>query len=235
MRHLDRAAVAAPECLDGFEYKADAWGDFGGECKKATRAQLAEMQGIPGVTSAAGAKEHGVRCAYCEGPIYTDGHIEHFRRRAHFPELTFEWTNFFLACGSTKHCGHFKDGNSNPLYVADDLVKPDIDDPAEFLFFSSTGGVHPQHQLDAENTHRAAETIRVFNLDEPGLAHRRKKSASSFLDKYESLRAQLDDLDDGEPDTQAFIDQLREEFVLEEFEAVSREPYSAVIRQLMRL
>ena len=42
---------------------------------------------------------HG-KCAYCESKIsHVDyGHIEHFKPKSRFPDLTFEWTNLLLSC-----------------------------------------------------------------------------------------------------------------------------------------
>ena len=42
---------------------------------------------------------HG-KCAYCESKIshIAYGHIEHFKPKSTFPELTFEWTNLLLSC-----------------------------------------------------------------------------------------------------------------------------------------
>lgn len=42
---------------------------------------------------------HG-KCAYCESKIshVAYGHIEHFKPKSKFPDLTFEWTNLLLSC-----------------------------------------------------------------------------------------------------------------------------------------
>lgn len=42
---------------------------------------------------------HG-KCAYCESKIshVEYGHIEHFKPKSRFPDLTFEWTNLLLSC-----------------------------------------------------------------------------------------------------------------------------------------
>jgi uncharacterized protein (TIGR02646 family) len=41
------------------------------------------------------------KCAYCESKVrHVDyGHIEHYRPKSKYPELTFEWSNLLLACG----------------------------------------------------------------------------------------------------------------------------------------
>ena len=53
------------------------------------------------------------KCAYCESKItHVDyGHIDHYRPKSKFPDLTFEWSNLLLACGicnGTKYKGELK-------------------------------------------------------------------------------------------------------------------------------
>jgi uncharacterized protein (TIGR02646 family) len=234
VRYLDRARVAAPECLADYHHPEHNWDNLGSECKKATRKQLVEMQGIPGVSCAEGSDEHGLLCAYCEGAIRTEGHIEHFRRKnaAHFPELTFEWANLFLACGSKKHCGHFKDGSQSRPYDPKEVIKPDTDNPAHFLFFSVSGDVRPRRDLGEEGVRRAEETIRVFNLDEPGLANRRRRLGLFYAKKYDEHLSLLTELSDEAGDAH-LIDELRQQFITEERQATLYEPYSSVIRDMI--
>nr|WP_219818205.1 retron system putative HNH endonuclease [Clavibacter michiganensis] len=193
------------------------------------------MQGIPGVSTSEGANEFGVLCAYCEGPIRAEGHIEHFRRKnpAHHPELTFDWDNLFLACGSFTHCGHYKDGKNSSHYDPNELIKPDKDDPTDFLFFSSMGSVSPRPLLDAARSHRAKETIRVFNLEEPGLVEKRRNLAQRYLKKQEAFFAALGEIID-DPDEQEFADDCAEEFFRSELVATQNEPYRAVILDLLK-
>jgi hypothetical protein len=37
------------------------------------------------------------------------------------------------------HSGHYKDRRNAPPYNPGDLIKPDVDDPNDFLFFHSSG------------------------------------------------------------------------------------------------
>ncbi|MDY0983153.1 retron system putative HNH endonuclease [Microbacterium sp. CFBP9023] len=226
MHLLDRGGVRAPDCLDDYDYSDHTWKQFGKACKREVRARLVEMQGIPGVSAASGANEYGVRCAYCEGPIYVDGHIEHFRRKnpAHFPELTFEWSNLFLACRSVSHCGHFKDRRSSDSYSPADLVKPDERDPEAFLFFSSNGRVYPKDGLDSVNMHIATETIRVFNLNDDALAARRRSALKPYFEQISEF------LDLGiELDPHELFDDLASEILRTQYEA-----YATTIKHFLR-
>lgn len=189
MHYLDRSGIEAPECLRDYDYQSQSWEDLNGLCKKRLRHQLVKMQGIPEVSTADGAEEYGVRCAYCEGPIYHNGHIEHFRRKNqnHFPHLTFAWENLFLACGSYDHCGHYKDKPSSGSYLADALVKPDERDPEKFFFFSSSGEVCVRKNLKDVDRHMAEETIRVFNLNHHALQGKRKQRVLPYVKRLEDI------------------------------------------------
>lgn len=77
---------------------------------------------------------HG-KCAYCESKIgHIDYlHIEHYRPKSKYPELTFQWENFLAAC--TK-CNTNK-GDTFPLDEAESplLIDPCIDNPAQHMWF----------------------------------------------------------------------------------------------------
>lgn len=106
----------------------------------------------------------GQRCAYCECRIDEHNrHIEHFRQRSRFVQGTFDWANLFGSCTRRASCGKHKD--SCGTYNHQDLIKPDAEDPEHFLIFSPDGSVSPRQGLQPYETHRAAETIRIFNLD----------------------------------------------------------------------
>ena len=187
MRSLDRALATEPQCLATYAYPAQTWDDFGGDCKKKLRHALAEMQGIPGMTDLANDVYYGLRCAYCDGFIRSGGHIEHFRRRLHFANLTFTWDNLFISCDSETHCGHYKDGSSQRTYNADELIKPDGDDPHKFLFFSSTGRVEPRTGLSKDEETKAVETIRIFHLNERSLVSKRAKAVSGLVHEFTKM------------------------------------------------
>ena len=101
----------------------------------------------------------GGKCAYCESRItHVDyGHIEHFRPKAGprgRPNLTFEWSNLFLACGVCNGPG-FK-GDRFP--EADDggpLVNPCDDEPTDHFRFvfdpktriASVDGISPRGKV----------------------------------------------------------------------------------------
>lgn len=77
------------------------------------------------------------RCMYCEDSFGTD--IEHFFPKADYPQKTFSWGNYLLACGyCNSNCKREKFpllGDGSPA-----LIDPTLDDPAEHLLFLPSDG-----------------------------------------------------------------------------------------------
>ncbi|MDE8743400.1 TIGR02646 family protein [Pectobacterium polaris] len=224
MHKLNRNIVESPASLNHYDHQLHSWSDLDSECKKQLRAALVKMHGIPDVTTE-DASEYGVRCAYCEGSIHHEGHIEHFRRKnqSHFPELTFEWTNLFLSCGSQEHCGHYKDRPKGAGYNADCLIKPDIHDPDTYLFFHSSGQVEPRSGLGNTDRQKANETICVFGLDRGTLPSERARAVKAYKD---TVLNELDEILSWEPE-------LRADYIQNEIEETQWQPYSTTIKHFL--
>ncbi len=227
MHQLNRAAVQKPACLDNYDWNSKTWDDFQGQDKKTVRLALQRIQGQQIATDDADDEAHviiGLLCAYCECQIFRGGHIEHFRRKnpLHFPQLTFEWTNLFIACGSKEHCGHYKDRLKAPDYKPDDLIKPDEHDPDDYLYFHSSGEVRVRHRdgMTNDDRHRGAETISVFHLDCGQLKGFRRKALKQYLDRDTGLLEALMEFDEND----------RQVFIAEEIEATRWEPFWTTIR-----
>lgn len=218
MHKLDRASVTCPECLSHYDHTKQEWKDLKSDCKSSLRSELVKMQSTPKGTT---------RCAYCEGNIFHEGHIEHFRRKnaGHFPELTFEWTNLFLACGAQQHCGHYKDSPSAPAYNPNHLIKPDEQDPEYYLYFHSNGEVRERIGLNNNDTHKAVETIRVFGLNEASLRGKRKSAVREYKKWI------LKDLDE----IASWNEADREEYLQGEIERTRWEAYSTTIKHFLQI
>lgn len=224
MHKLNRDIFPSPESLAKYDYLVKSWDDFRGEDKKQLRIALVQMQGIPDVTTEE-ASEYGVRCAYCEGAIRHEGHIEHFRRKnaAHFPELTFVWSNLFLACGSQHHCGHYKDRPGGEVYDPNNLIKPDIHEPDLYLFFHSSGRISPRSGLEAVEMLKAKETIRVFGLDKGTLPSERARAVKVYKDR---VLSDLDEISSWEPE-------LINEYLQQEISNTQWQPYATTIKHFL--
>lgn len=193
MRKLNRPP-RAPRCLAKCDYTKHEWGQRYPRYRKDIWEQLDVMQ--------------GGFCAYCEAFLVRDNkHIEHFFRKGKMPDgttpykhLTFDWNNLFGCCGkdSGETCGHYKDlGAKGPeTYDPNDLIKPDIEDPRDFLAFQDTGMVGPQIGLTDNDLERANETIRVLRLDFPALNGARKGRIDIFKEELNKLALRSHELDD---------------------------------------
>jgi uncharacterized protein (TIGR02646 family) len=160
MRYLVRRELN-PNCLAKYNYATDAWrakpeNGFPQVPLEADRTQIWE---------ALNAMQRNV-CAYCEGRLETGSHIEHFAKRSSYRHLTFEWDNLFGSCSREDCCGHYKDSNHSRYsrYSLQDLIKPDVDDPWDFLVFGSDGRVSVRDRLSPAMRKKGQTTIDVLNL-----------------------------------------------------------------------
>lgn len=101
------------------------------------------------------------RCMYCMDSFGCD--IEHFRPKAAFPRLTFQWANLLLCC---THCGRLK-GDRFP--AADGcvlLVDPSAEDPWESLDFDpDTGNIVARYLADGTISPKGRMTVETFALN----------------------------------------------------------------------
>jgi uncharacterized protein (TIGR02646 family) len=175
MQKLERTNVNAPNCLAEYKHGRDHWNEVSSEHKQQIRAQLEKMQGF--------------RCAYCEGALdERNQHIEHFRSRALFQQLTFQWSNLYWSCNQLDSCGHYKDNKAGE-YSSDDLIDPCFDDPDKFFRFRSDGTISVRTGLAEVDLRKAEETLRVFNLHPKfgRLRNMRQSAVSSYIHQVNNL------------------------------------------------
>lgn len=165
-----------PACLANYQHGVDQWTNLTPTEREEIRNALEAMQGR--------------RCAYCEGELDVHGqHIEHFRQRGRFPQGTFDWTNLFWSCEREDSCGKHKDRCG--FYPPADLIKPDVEDSEQFFLFASNGTIAIRTaMLTSAEQHRAAETLRIFNLDEErgALRFMRQAHCAGYLQTAEDLQ-----------------------------------------------
>ncbi len=125
-------------------------------------------------TKAALVEEQGGVSAYTEEPLSKDTHIDHFRKRDLFPNLTFDWNNLFVDGVSENYGAKFKD-NHKHIKKADYalLISPAENDVERFISYMENGEIVVAKGLSAQDAKRAAFTIETFNLTDPGLTSRR--------------------------------------------------------------
>jgi uncharacterized protein (TIGR02646 family) len=111
---------------------------------------------------------HG-KCAYCESALELTTYleIEHHVAKTVTSDLAFEWTNLLPAC---RLCNNAK-GEQDHKGA---LLKPDAEDPEPYFWIHpDTGKLEPHPRLDAAQSHRATETIRLCDLQRPALCTKR--------------------------------------------------------------
>lgn len=188
MHKLNRGL--APACLQNYKHGRDNWSHVTPDENLEIWRHLDAMQ--------------GKRCAYCEAEIVDNNrHIEHFRQRSRYPQGTFKWDNLFGSCNRPDNCGKHKDQCGD--YDYHDLIKPDIEDPEKFFLFVSDGTIRIRPGLNANDTHRASETLRIFNLNaENGpLRHMRKRAVIGYLQTAEEIQKMAADF--SKEDIQAYL------------------------------
>ncbi|SHE75276.1 TIGR02646 family protein [Modicisalibacter ilicicola DSM 19980] len=198
----------APGCLSRFRHGRDNWRrDVSFDDKRKIWEKLEAMQGH--------------RCAYCEDKLPEDRrHIEHFRQQSSHSQGTFQWDNLFGSCEKKDSCGRRKDRTT---YRNGDILKPDVDDPDDYLQFLADGRIVPRNDLTERQRHRAEETLRVFNLDHErgALRQMRRSAVQGYLRSVEDLQ-ELSESDES----------LYFEYLHEELEAIAGQPFETAIRHL---
>lgn len=105
---------------------------------------------------------HHHKCAFCEIQYGDNLQIEHFQSKQHYPNEAFNWSNLFLSCPT---CNQTKGEQDHR-----DCLKPDVDDPAEYLWVDPIAlKIVPRPGIDENAKKRAEYTIRLYGLDRPEL------------------------------------------------------------------
>ena len=150
------------------------------------------------------------RCGYCEDSVGDE--IEHIRPKELYPEKTFVWENYLLACGqcnrgkgsrfSVISRGRLVDvtrrrGNPvrQPRRGQSALVVPRDEDPLTFLDLElvETFIFLPRENLPEIDEARAGYTIEVLNLNREHLRVARRQAYGEYrarLYEYRTLRDQ---------------------------------------------
>ncbi len=123
--------------------------------------------------------EQKQQCAYTEIYINNerDSHIDHYKKRDHFSNLTFDWNNLFVSIGGQNlqnkpYGAHYKDNkykiqqNEYPL-----IFNPIVDNEKGYFNYNEFGRI-------IENEEKVNKTIEVFNLNHELLIFKRKQLIS---------------------------------------------------------
>jgi uncharacterized protein (TIGR02646 family) len=125
--------------------------------------------------------EQGFQCAYCEKAITSDNtksHIDHFKRKHFFPELTFDYNNLLVSCNNHNHCASVKDPKVNSKDFYKNLINPVNDESTDYFDYHISG------KLISKNK-KAKFTEEAFNLNHTGLKQQRN-NISWAVQSYKS-------------------------------------------------
>ncbi|VAW49555.1 hypothetical protein MNBD_GAMMA03-1822 [hydrothermal vent metagenome] len=186
MKKLDRSLATSPECLGTLCHTADSWSS-----SKLKKSEIwSEFN-----------KFQDKFCVYCESRACQNdgsGHIEHFFNKKTYKSKTFVWNNLFGCCESRNHCGHYKDqilqGGHPRAYDSNLLLKPDEDDPEDYIQFLIGGKVEPKEGLVSPDLDKAIETIKALCLNHSSLISARKNQITLFSQQMLSLNGLEDDI-----------------------------------------
>jgi uncharacterized protein (TIGR02646 family) len=119
------------------------------------------------------------KCAYCESPIDAkrSAAVEHFKPKALFPSLVYEWANYFLGCGGCNGAKGDKWPDGGKEYV-----RPDEGDPSTWFVF------HEDGRIEAGEKGSGAElTLQALNMHRSWLCRQRALEISRALEELEDL------------------------------------------------
>lgn len=125
------------------------------------------------------------RCMYCEDS--QGDAIDHFWPRSRYPEQSFEWDNYLLACA---HCNSNRKRDQFPVDSAGRplLIDPTRDDPSAHLVLAPNTGQFAERR----GSTKAGPTIDVFALNaRPELTEGRKNAfvtLQALIIQYADLR-----------------------------------------------
>ncbi|MGL0931595.1 retron Ec78 anti-phage system effector HNH endonuclease PtuB [Vibrio vulnificus] len=186
MKKLDRSLANTPTCLNNLSYPTHNWDNMRNKGKNETTSRKSQ------VWVELDKMQNGL-CVYCESIAYKGkftGHIEHFFDKANplYEHRVLDWNNLFGCCVSTTHCGHYKDQILSSIngvqvkrkYDSNLLLKPDVDDPTEYLQYLPSGKIKPKNGLSEHCQNRAKETIKALNLSSSELNSAREAQILFF-------------------------------------------------------
>ena len=148
------------------------------------------------------------KCCYCELYIADTGsgkQVEHFRPRAQFNNLWYDWDNLLLACADCNHAKLSKfpmldDGELLLLDPSDPTLNPE--DHIEFVVSEkqTTGGVPLGLAIPRGQSRRGKESIRVIKLSGEQHIKRRRETLDKLRFCYASLLTESTRISHGDGD-----------------------------------
>lgn len=106
----------------------------------------------------------GERCMLCSGS--ESSQVEHYRPKAVFPELAFDWSNYLWVCGL---CNQHKGDRFPPdTEEGGQLINPIDDDVWKYFYIDQFGNLSAQWNAELNDIDpRAAKTAAILKICDP--------------------------------------------------------------------
>ena len=120
--------------------------------------------------------EQNQRCGYTELYIenFEESHIDHYKKREHFSNLTFAWDNLIVSIGGKKqqnvpYGAHYKDSTYKiEENEYNSIFNPVIDNVENYFYYDQLGMIR-------EDKGKVEKTVEIFNLNHRLLKFKRKQ------------------------------------------------------------
>lgn len=105
-------------------------------------------------------------------------HIDHFKKRDLFPQLTFCWENLIVDDHTKAYGSDYKDSFGLKVADYDRIINPVDDDPHDYFEYLTSGEIIAKEGADKA---KAEFTIKVFNLNERSLVCERESMIKNIV------------------------------------------------------
>ncbi|MDI9634261.1 TIGR02646 family protein [Geitlerinema splendidum] len=133
-------------------------------------------------------KEQGYLCCYCEMRVTrSNSHIEHFKPRTSYPDLSLNYSNLLASCQRERepkepqHCGVKKED----WYDEQLMVSPVIANCGDFFRYTGFGEILPTDDLPKQQA--ATATIKQLELNLGKLQNMRREAINGILQAVDGL------------------------------------------------
>lgn len=134
-----------------------------------------------------GITEQDCLSAYTEQPLNEQSwHIDHFRKRSLYPNLTFNYHNLFVDNRNDNYGACYKDSAKTGVTKVtfegkNKIFNPAEEDLTEYITFNLKGEMMSRRGLSNTIRERVKETLRVFNLNHPLLVSKRSELITAVI------------------------------------------------------
>ncbi len=139
-------------------------------------------------------ESHHGKCCFCEQYVQEDGDVEHFRPKAHYYWLAYEWSNLVLSCSpcNSRHKRNLfplENEASRATCHTDDLtreeplfINPCEEDPEQVIEWEA------EYPKARDGNRKAHETLQALRLDLRGLPITRRVRLGEIDRLFDALQ-----------------------------------------------